>query len=289
MNEINGIQIGALTNGAHIEFMNRMKTLIEADTTAKAKAATYLTPFSTALAKETSDFAVVTKSLKTDDLDNADKARDKYYSAMKKIVESSIESPLEDVAKAANNINLIIKAHALDPQGQIDEETAKLASIVADLEGDYKTDAATVGITAYVTAIKEQNELVRKATAERQAEKEGRAVGAMKADRALTDNQYRLMIKLLNAYSFIDYATTGSSELETIIVKLNLEIKHYKEQALGVKASTSTDNNSSSTDNSGGDSSSSDSGNSGSSDSGGDSSDSGDGGSSSGGTEVTGE
>lgn len=270
MKEISGITTTALKNGAHIEFMNRMKTIVEADPTAKAKAATYLTPLSTALAQETSDFAVVTKSLKTDDLDNADKARDKYYSSMKQIVESSVNSPLEDVAKAANNINLIIKAHALDPQGQIDEETAKLASITDDLLGDYKTDAATVGITAYVTAIKEQNELVRKATAERQAEKEGKAVGAMKADRAVTDDQYRLMIKLLNAYSFIDYATTGSSELEPTIVKLNLEIKHYKEQALGVKASsTSTDNNSSAqstpSTSGDGDSSSSDSGNSGSS------------------------
>lgn len=263
MKEISGITTTAFTNGAHIEFMNRVKTLVEADPTAKAKAATYLTPFNTALTQETSDFAVVTKSLKTDDLENADKARDKYYSAMKKIVESSTESPLEDVAKAANNINIIIKAHALDPQGQIDEETAKLASIVTDLEGDYKADAATVGITAYVTAIKKQNELVRKATAERQAEKEGKAVGAMKADRAVTDDQYRLMIKLLNAYSFIDYATTGSSELETIIVKLNLEIKHYKEQALGVKASSSTDNSTPSTDTPSTGDNDSDSGNSG--------------------------
>lgn len=271
MKEIDGMKIGSLTNGAHIEYMNRVKTLVNADATAKTKGAVYLTPFEKALAQETSDFAVVTKSLKSNELENADKARDKYFNALKQIVESSVSSPLEEVAKAAQNVKLMLDAHEPVSKAQYDEETAKLDSITSDLEGDLKADATTLGITAYVTAIKEQNELVRTAMAERQEEKEGKAVGAMKTDRAATDDLYRSLIKILNAYSFIDYSTTGSSDLESIIVKLNLEIKHYKEQALGVKANSSTDNSSSTDSGSGG---TSDSG-SGSSDNGGDSSDSG--------------
>lgn len=275
MKEIDSIRTAALTNGAHIEYMNRVKTLINADATAKAKGAVYLTQFETALAQEISDFAVVTKSLKSDVLETADKARDKYFNAMKQIVDSSINSPLEAVAKAAQNVKLMIDAHEPVSKSQYDEETAKLDSITSDLEGDLKADATTLGITAYVTAIKEQNELVRTAMAERQEEKEGKAVGAMKTDRAATDNIYRSLIKILNAYSFIDYSEKGSSDLESIIVKLNLEIKHYKEQALGQSASVDTSSSSSSSDSGNGGSSSSSDGGSSSSDSG--SSSSGDG------------
>lgn len=234
MKEINGISLSALTNGAHIEFLNRITALAKADEAVKTKLAKYLDTLTAALAQEDADFKTSTKSLKTDELAEADQERDKYYSALKKAAQGFLDSPLEEVAAAAKAVCQVIKDYGIDTRTQIDQETAELDSITKDFKEKYSAEITALGLTAYVTAIVEQNEKVRELAAERMAEKEGVVLGAMKKDCAASDEQYRLLAKLANAYAFIE----GDAELGGFIDQVNLEIKHYKEQAIGGKTAS---------------------------------------------------
>lgn len=234
MSEINGITLNALANGAHLEFMYRVLTLANADEAVKAKLAKYLTTLEAALTQEDEDFKISTTSLKTADIVAADELRDTYYRALKSAANGFLDSPLEEVAKAAKVVCQVIKDYNIDPKGQRDKETAELDSLTKDLIEKYATEVAALGLTAYVTAIKTQNDAVRTLSAERMDEKLGVVIGAMKADRAATDEQYRLLVKLANSYAFIE----GDDVLGTFIEQVNLEIKHYKEQAIGSSKSS---------------------------------------------------
>lgn len=246
MKQINGITLTALTNGAHIEFMNRVSAIINADDTAKTKLEKYFTPFAAALKKESDDFKTSTKSLKTDEIAEADRLRDKYYNALKNMIKGFVDSPLEEMAAAAKVVNQIVKDYNINTQGQIDKETAELANFIRDLRDEHADEVAKLGLSIYLNALNEQNEKLRDAAADRQAEKEAIVVGASKKNRTATDEQFRLLSKLANSYAFIE----GDDALGSVIDKINLEIKHYKEQAIKDKTSLSpTDDSSSSSGN----------------------------------------
>lgn len=149
-------------------------------------------------------------------------------------------------------------------------------NFITDLENKYSAQVAKLGLTAFVTNMKEANERVRTLTLQRTNEKMGVSVGALKTARTASDNAYRALVKMVNALALV----FGEKDYAPFIDYVNTEITHYKREVLGQKSSASSTSGSSSADSgsstpSG--SSSSDSGSSsGSSSSGGSSSSDGD-------------
>lgn len=278
--EVNNIALTAFTNSGHIGYISRVIEVINENETAKTRLAKYLATLTTALNKENEDYKTSTKSLTTDEIEAADKLRDKYYNAIKTMIRGFIDSPVSEMATAATALNQVVKDYSVNTATQLYEESIELKSFIRDMreQSEYVTK---LGLTVYLDSLEEQNTKVLNAIGERQAERRDIAVGASKINRAATDEQYRLLIKHANALDFIDWTDNGSSDLDTVIDNINVEIKYFKEQLLGQNASASTDD-SSSTDN--GDSSSSSDGSSSSDSGNGGSSSSGDSGSSSSGS-----
>lgn len=271
--EVSTISTGEMKNAVHVQFMTDIVEIAQADSTIKEKGEKYLTALVSAFTQEKTDYVVSTKSDKTEDIKAADKARDKYYSALKKAVEAALDSPLDNVAKAAKTVYQVIKDHNIDTQETYDSETAKITSLVDDFQSTNADNITTLGLTAYVTALKEQNDLLHKLTMERKSDKQDVALGAMQKDRTATDEAYNNIVRFLDSYAFL----MDEAAVTDVIQKFNVEIKETKIKSMGVKASTTTDNNSSSsTDNNGGSSSSDNNGGGSSSSDGGGSSSSGD-------------
>lgn len=281
MKEIYDINIQRMNNGAHFTFVSNILARAEADTAVKGKASELVSNFKTAVSAEDKALKISQKSLLTDDIAKADIDRDALYAGYKKAVEAFLAMPIADMAQAAKVLAQHIKDYKINTAGQLDKETGLLVNFITDLEDKYSAQVAKLGLTAFVTNLKEANERVRMLTLQRTNEKMGVTVGALKAARTASDDAYRALVKMVNALALV----YGEKDYTAFIDYANTEITHYKREVLNQKASapstsgsSAVDSGSSSTPSGGGSSSGTGSSSSGGSTSGGSSSSDGDGG-----------
>ena len=279
MKEIYDINIQRMNNGAHFTFVSNILARAEADTAVKGKASELVSNFKAAVAAEDEALKISQKSLLTDDITKADSDRDALYAGYKKAVEAFLAMPIADMAQAAKVLAQHIKDYKINTAGQLDKETGLLVNFITDLEDKYSAQVAKLGLTAFVTNLKEANERVRMLTLQRTNEKMGVTVGALKAARTASDDAYRALVKMVNALALV----YGEKDYTAFIDYANTEITHYKREVLNQKASapstsgsSAVDSGSSSTPSGGGSSSGTGSSSSGGSTSGGSSSSGGD-------------
>jgi len=191
MKEIYDINIQRMNNGAHFTFVSNILARAEADTTVNGKASELVSNFKAAVAAEDEALKISQKSLLTDDIAKADNDRDALYAGYKKAVEAFLAMPIADMAQAAKVLSQHIKDYKINTADQLDKETGLLVNFITDLEDKYSAQVAKLGLTAFVTNLKEANERVRTLTLQRTNEKMGVTVGALKAARTATDDAYR--------------------------------------------------------------------------------------------------
>ena len=241
MKEIYDINIQRMNNGAHFTFVSNILARAEADTAVKGKASELVSNFKAAVAAEDEALKISQKSLLTDEIAKADSDRDALYAGYKKAVEGFLAMPIADMAQAAKILSQHIKDYKINTADQLDKETGLLVNFITDLEDKYSAQVAKLGLTAFVTNLKEANERVRMLTLQRTNEKMGVTVGALKVARTASDDAYRALVKMVNALALV----FGEKDYTAFIDYVNTEITHYKREVLGQKASApSTSGNS---------------------------------------------
>ena len=241
MKEIYDINIQRMNNGAHFTFVSNILARAEADTAVKGKAADQVNNLKAAVSAEDEALKISQKSLLTDEIAKADNDRDALYAGYKKAIEGFLAMPIADMAQAAKILSQHIKDYKINTADQLDKETGLLVNFISDLEDKYAAQVAKLGLTAFVTNLKEANERVRTLTLQRTNEKIGITVGALKTARTASDDAYRALVKMVNALALV----FGEKDYTSFIDYVNTEITHYKREVLGQKASApSTSGNS---------------------------------------------
>lgn len=232
MKEIYDINIQRMNNGAHFTFVSNILARAEADTAVKGRAADQVNNLKAAVSAEDEALKISQKSLLTDEIAKADNDRDALYAGYKKAVEGFLAMPIADMAQAAKILSQHIKDYKINTADQLDKETGLLVNFITDLEDKYTAQVTKLGLTAFVTNMKEANERVRTLTLQRTNEKMGVTVGALKAARTASDTAYRALVKMVNALALV----LGEKDYTAFIDYVNTEITHYKREVLGKKA-----------------------------------------------------
>lgn len=242
MKEIYDINIQRMNNGAHFTFVSNILARAEADTAVKGKAADQVNNLKAAVSAEDEALKISQKSLLTDEIAKADNDRDALYAGYKKAVEGFLVMPIADMAQAAKILSQHIKDYKINTADQLDKETGLLVNFITDLEDKYATQVAKLGLTAFVTNLKEANERVRTLTLQRTNEKIGITVGALKTARTASDDAYRALVKMVNALALV----FGEKDYTAFIDYVNTEVTHYKREVIGQKAKAPSTSGSSS-------------------------------------------
>ena len=232
MKEIYDINIQRMNNGAHFTFVSNILARAEADTAVKGKAADQVNNLKAAVSAEDEALKISQKSLLTDEIAKADNDRDALYAGYKKAVEAFLAIPIADMAQAATVLAQHIKDYKINTADQLDKETGLLVNFITDLEDKYTAQVTKLGLTAFVTNMKEANERVRTLTLQRTNEKMGVTVGALKAARTASDTAYRALVKMVNALALV----LGEKDYTAFIDYVNTEVTHYKREVIGQKA-----------------------------------------------------
>ena len=232
MKEIYDINIQRMNNGAHFTFVSNILACAEADTAVKGKAADQVNNLKAAVSAEDEALKISQKSLLTDEIAKADNDRDALYAGYKKAVEAFLAMPIADMAQAAKVLAQHIKDYKINTADQLDKETGLLVNFISDLEDKYTAQVTKLGLTAFVTNMKEANERVKTLTLQRTNEKMGVTVGALKAARTASDTAYRALVKMVNALALV----LGEKDYTAFIDYVNTEVTHYKREVIGQKA-----------------------------------------------------
>ena len=233
MKEIYDINIQRMNNGAHFTFVSNILARAEADTAVKGKAADQVNNLKAAVSAEDEALKISQKSFLTDEIAKADNDRDALYAGYKKAIEGFLAMPIADMAQAAKILSQHIKDYKINTADQLDKETGLLVNFISDLEDKYAAQVAKLGLTAFVTNLKEANERVRTLTLQRTNEKIGITVGALKTARTASDDAYRALVKMVNALALV----FGEKDYTAFIDYVNTEVAHYKREVLGRKTS----------------------------------------------------
>ena len=231
MKEIYDINIQRMNNGAHFTFVSNILARAEVDTAVKGKAADQVNNLKAAVSAEDEALKISQKSLLTDDIAKADNDRDALYAGYKKAVEAFLAMPIADMAQAAKVLAQHIKDYKINTADQLDKETGLLVNFITDLEDKYTAQVTKLGLTTFVTNMKEANERVRTLTLQRTNEKMGVTVGALKAARTASDTAYRALVKMVNALALV----FGEKDYTAFIDYVNTEVTHYKREVIGQK------------------------------------------------------
>lgn len=242
MKEIYDINIQRMNNGAHFTFVSNILARAEADTNVKGKASELVSNFKAAVTAEDEALKISQKSLLTDEIAKADSDRDALYAGYKKAVEGFLAMPIADMAQAAKILSQHIKDYKINTADQLDKETGLLVNFISDLEDKYAAQVAKLGLTAFVTNLKEANERVRTLTLQRTNEKISITVGALKTARTASDDAYRALVKMVNALALV----FGEKDYTAFIDYVNTEVTHYKREVIGQKAKAPSTSGSSS-------------------------------------------
>lgn len=228
MKEIQDISLSRLNNGAHFTFASNIMARAQADTAVMAKAEALVNTLAACVQAEDDSLKISQKSLYTDGIAKADDDRDALYAGYKKAVEGFGAMPVEDMAQAAKELAQHIKDYRINTADQLDKQTGLMINFISDLEGKLADRVAKLGLTAFVTSMKEANERVRSLTLLRTNERMAVPVGAQKASRKATDEAYHQLIKMVNALAVV----FGDTEYASFIDYVNTEIIHFKREAI---------------------------------------------------------
>lgn len=233
MKEIQDISLPRMNNGAHFTFASNILARANADTAVKAKAGDLVEALAAAVEAEDEALKISQKSLLTDEIAKADDDRDALYAGYKKAVDGFGAMPIADMAQAAKELAQHIKDYRINTSDQLDKQTGLMVNFIADLEGKFASQVEKLGLTAFVTNMKEANERVRTLTLQRTNERMTMPVGALKTARKATDDAYHQLVKMVNALARV----FGEADYASFIDYTNTEIVHYKREVLGQKAS----------------------------------------------------
>lgn len=231
MNKIVKINLPRMNNGAHFTFVSNILARAEADKAVNGKAKELVSKLKAAVDNEDSAMNVSRKSFFTDAITQANNKRDSLYKAYRRVVTAFLCMPVADMAEAARVLSQHIKDYRISPRDQLDKKTGLMVNFIDDLENRHSAQVEKLGLTVFVTQMKEANEQVRTSTLQRTHERMGKTVGAMKKARAVADDAYRTLMKMVNALALI----YGENDYSSFIDYVNAEIAHYKREVISQK------------------------------------------------------
>ena len=228
--EIGGIDMTRLNNGAHFQFIKNVHQKITAETAILANpiAKDAADRLGKALEEEDLCFVLSQKSLLTKRIVAIDRERDEMYMGYRSAVYGFLRSPDKAMAEAAERLWAHLTDYRITTGMQFDRETASIANLVKDCETKYTADVNKLGVKAYIDALKVANEKVDELLLARTTDRSEQIAGALRLARHESDIIYLWLVKVVNALNILHNDT---AKCDAFIKFMNEEIKHYKEQS----------------------------------------------------------
>jgi len=172
-------------------------------------------------------------SATTEQIASMDVVRDRTWSALNERVKSSMLSPIEAETESAKAVKRVLDLYGNVRTLSYNEESAAITNLVEDLEKNRNAaHCATLGIAAWVAALKQQNLDFQLLIDSRNIELANKDSTEVKKVREEIDPLYQNIVKRINAQVTLEI---GTDVTDRFIRAMNQRIKYYND-TLAIRA-----------------------------------------------------
>lgn len=244
--QVDTISLGKLSNYAHFNYMDAVYKNLNSLLLMGEKLKTELPIFKEKLDNENDVLVQSRKSDLTEVIEAGDNQRDNGLSGYAQVVKGFLFLKSGEQYEAAKKLNQHLSDYKLSPQMSLVKQTGAMKNLIEDLETTYTSQVTSLGLTPFVTMMKEGNTAVDTNLQARDARSAGKMKAAVLTARSETDEIYNKIIMKINALAIVD--EENADEYGQLIDELNAQIKHYKEQELTPKTKKADDSSTSDSD-----------------------------------------
>ena len=244
--QVDTIALSRFSNYAHYNYMDVVYKNLSSLLILGEKLKTELPIFEEKLDNENEVLVQSRKNDLTEVVEAGDDKRDSGLSGYAQIVKGFLFLRNGEQYEAAKKLNQHLSDYKLSPQMSLVKQTGAMKNFLEDLETTYTSQVTSLGLTPFVTMMKEGNTAVDTNLQARDARSAGKMKAAVLTARSETDEIYNKIIMKINALAIVD--EVNADEYGQLIDELNAQIKHYKEQELTPKTKKADDSSTSDSD-----------------------------------------
>jgi len=227
MEFIQAIYLLRMRNNEHYQFMSDVANAINKATPTALQLDSVFPDFLAEIARLNNTLLIAQGSVKTELITVKDVTRDRTWSALNERVKASLLSPIEAEVASAKDVKRVFDLYGNVRNLSYNEESAAISNLIDDLEKtENAAHCATIGITTWVAALKQQNLDFQEMLDSRNVELANKDSGDVKAIRDAIDPIYQNMVKRINAQVTLEMATAVT---DSFIREMNQRIKYYNE------------------------------------------------------------
>ena len=221
--KINQIGLSRLRNDTHFQFHTEFKDLAQKHNPQALKIKPQYEAYLLLYDKEDLALKKINKSLITEKIQNADKARDEIWGDLVETNTAALRHFDPEVREAAKQLKIVFDTYGNIARKPLNDQTSATYNIVQDLEGKYAPDVAKVGLGPWLAELKARNIAFSDLMRERFDESSLRVDIVLKKARVQLDGAYYAIIERINALVLVE----GAEDYEGFIKKLNPIISKY--------------------------------------------------------------
>jgi hypothetical protein len=213
----------SLRNDAHFQFHSDFRDAVVKFGAAKLKIAPQFEEWTRLYGREDEALKKIVKSALTQQIHDADKARDNTYLGMVEINTASLRHYDPQTAEAAVRLKIVFDTYGNITKKPIKEQTSAVYNILQELQGKYADDCAAVKIDGWVGKLAQENEALNKLMGDRYQESAAKTDVVLKEARKELDEAYKKICEIINVYVILE----GADAYEEFIKTLNVIISKY--------------------------------------------------------------
>ena len=240
MKEIRNIDLTKVNNGAHRMFMESVAKILaeyEQAIAAHPKTKMLTAEFEKLLQQEKACMGLSRTSLRTAQIAEADHERDMLFTGFKAVVRAFTKGTNPETKAAAKTIWLDIAGYRITNRMQLERQTGVLYILTKKCLTQHAEEIELLHLTQYVTQLAASNDKVSQLLNLRLDEQTGIVKGALRATRLKMDEQFRLVVKAINARMFLN----DDESMVPIADFINEMVRRYKREVIPHHKAKATD------------------------------------------------
>ena len=231
MKEIRNIDLTKVNNGAHRMFMESVAKILaeyEQAIAAHPKTKMLTAEFGKLLQQEKACMGLSRTSLRTAQIAEADHERDMLFTGFKAVVRAFTKGTNPETKAAAKTIWLDIAGYRINNRMQLERQTGVLYILTKKCLTQHAEEIELLHLTQYVKQLAASNDKVSQLLNLRLDEQTGIVKGALRATRLKMDEQFRLVVKAINARMFLN----DDESMVPIADFINEMVRRYKHEVI---------------------------------------------------------
>ncbi|WP_277073267.1 DUF6261 family protein [Segatella oulorum] len=231
MKKIIGLDLIKVNNGAHRMFMESVAKILaeyEQAIAAHPKTKMLTAEFGKLLQQEKACMGLSRTSLRTAQIAEADHERDMLFTGFKAVVRAFTKGANPETKAAAKTIWLDIAGYRINNRMQLERQTGVLYILTKKCLTQHAEEIELLHLTQYVKQLAASNDKVSQLLNLRLDEQTGIVKGALRATRLKMDEQFRLVVKAINARMFLN----DDESLVPIADFINEMVHRYKREVI---------------------------------------------------------